>query len=312
MLKTSVIKSIGVYIPETKESNFDLLNRFDITEEFITRKIGVHSRAIKNKTDNTSDLCVKAFYNLKSKTDIDIEKINLVCVVTQNPDQKIPHTAAIVHQKLGLTKNCMTFDISQGCAGFPHGISIVSSLMSNLSIQDALLFTCDPYSKIINQNDKNTALLFGDAATVTFISNNREQSGYCLQGTTFGTVPGSNSCLTCEDKLQMNGRDVVSNALREVPENINSLLRSSGLKISDIDLFVLHQASRVMVESLRDLLILDEETAPYEIMNLGNTISSSIPIVLSKHVDQLTKDNILISGFGVGFSYASSLLKLIK
>ena len=312
MLKSPVIKSIGVYIPENRESNFDLLDRFDITEEFITRKIGVQSRAIKDKIDNTSDLCIKAFHDLKSKTNIDSKTINLVCVVTQNPDKKIPHTAAIVHQKLGLNKNCMTFDISQGCAGFPHGISIVSSLMRTLAIQNALLFTCDPYSKIVDPNDKNTSLLFGDAATVTLVSSDEGQYGYCLQGTTFGTTPNSNSCLMCEETFQMNGRDVVGNALREVPENINLLLRTLNLKSSDIDLFVLHQASRVLVESLRNLLKLDENIAPYEIINLGNTVSSSIPIVLSRHMDDLVKKNIVISGFGVGFSFASSLLKLIK
>lgn len=312
MTNKPVIKSVGVHIPEKRISNFDLLERFDITEEFITRKIGVLSRAVKDSRDNTSDLCVKAFDDLQQKTPIDLNSINLVCVVTQNPDQKIPHTAAIVHQKLELNNDCMTFDISQGCAGFPHGLSIVSSLMQTLPIQNALLFTCDPYSKIIDPDDKNTSLLFGDSATVTLLSNDVSQLGYTLQGTTFGTTPNSTDCLKCEDTFQMNGRDVVGNALREVPGNIRSLLQSSNLQNSDIDLFVLHQASRVMVESLREFLNLDESVAPYEIFNLGNTVSSSIPIILAPHINEPTKDNIIVSGFGVGFSYASSLLKRIK
>ena len=239
MFQGPLIQSIGIFIPTGRESNFDLLERFDITEEFVTRKIGVQTRAVKDKADDTSDLCVKAFNDLITTADIDLNQVGLVCVVTQNPDQKVPHTAAIVHQKLGLAKTCMTFDISQGCAGYPHGLSIVTSLMREQDIRSALLFTCDPYSKIVDPQDKNTALLFGDAATVTWITQGEHTAGYALQKSVFGTLPNSYSCLTCIDHLYMNGREIVGNALREVPENIRSLLKSCNLESRDVDLFVL-------------------------------------------------------------------------
>jgi len=312
MIPNPVIKSIGIFIPENRESNYNLLERFEINEQFITKKIGVETRAIKDKKDETSDLCIKAFHDLCRTSQIDLSQINLLCVVTQNPDQKIPHTAAIVHQKLGLDKSCMTFDISQGCAGFPHGIAIVSALMRDLNFKNALLFTCDPYSKIVNPNDKNTSLLFGDAATATLMTNQDDNCGYTLVNANFGTLQNSYSCLTCTDSLQMSGRDIVSYVLKEVPGSIRELLLNNNLKIQDIDLFVLHQASRTMVELLRENLNVNEETAPFEIMEIGNTVSSSIPIVLKKHVDEKTKKHILISGFGVGFSFASSLLKLVN
>jgi 3-oxoacyl-[acyl-carrier-protein] synthase III len=249
---------------------------------------------------------------LCKNTNINSAHIELVCVVTQNPDQKIPHTAAIVHQKLGLGKRCMTFDISQGCAGFTHGLSIVSALMNNFNLHSALLFTCDPYSKIVDPNDKNTALLFGDAATVTFLTNDDEAEGYTLIDTHFGTLPGSYECLMCIDKLQMNGRDVLNNALREIPENIHALLSTNQLAVMDIDLFVFHQASKLLIQLLRDILELNEQIMPFNILNIGNTISSSIPIMLKEHIANKSKQQIVLSGFGVGFSFASSLIKLIN
>lgn len=309
MTSSPSIATIGVHIPSTRVSNLDRLSDFMITQSFLTDKLGVEWRAIKDAQDETSDLCVKAFYALQEKTNLDPAEVELLCVVTQNPDQRIPHTAAVVHQKLKIGKHCMTFDVSQGCAGYTHGLAIVSSLMASLGLGHAILLTCDPYSKIVRSDDKNTALLFGDAATATYMSS--KGGGYSLVDTHFGTLPQSNSCLSCRESLHMNGRDVLNNALREVPNSIQSLLRANSLSSAEVDLFVFHQASKLMVELLRQDLGLDESRAPFDIAKIGNTISSSIPIMLEPYVEEREKQLIVLSGFGAGFSFASSLIKLI-
>ncbi|MFM7171949.1 MAG: hypothetical protein ACKO4U_02805 [Caldilinea sp.] len=152
-------------------------------------KLGVVERAVKKEEETTSDLCLSAFQALQGEQPIDLQQIQLVVVVTQNPDMKIPYTAAIVHQKLGVSKSCMTFDIGQGCAGYTHALTLCTALMERLHFDHALLFTCDPYSNIVDPHDKDTALLFGDAASVSYLA--RSGAGYQLLDADFGTAPNS-------------------------------------------------------------------------------------------------------------------------
>lgn len=301
------ICTIGIYLPPNRQSNLERLEKFGITHEFLENKLGVIERAIKSSTETTSMLCVKAFEDLNSEVQINVDEIQLLCVVTQNPDQKIPHTAAIVHQKLGLSKYCMTFDISQGCAGYTHAIAIISTFIEKFELDHALLFTCDPYSDIINRNDKNTALLFGDGASVSYLT--RKGPGYRVVDADFGTAPESYLCLQCQDFLEMDGREVFSQAVREVPESIHRLLEKNELSLEEIDLILLHQGSKFVVDYINHTLCISNSKSPFSIQQYGNTVSSSIPMMLKKPLAEKKVRRILLSGFGVGFSWGSCLLE---
>jgi 3-oxoacyl-[acyl-carrier-protein] synthase-3 len=301
------IASIGVHIPPKRVSNLSRLGDFGVDEGFLQSKIGVESRAIKGEGEKASDLCVKAFEDLALQRTIDVRDVQMLCVVTQNPDFKVPYTAAIVHQRLGLGKGCMTFDISQGCAGYTHGITIVSALMKSLQLGHALLFTCDPYSEIVDVNDRNTALLFGDAASVSHLA--RQGPGLALVAADFGTVPNSSLCLHCEQKLAMDGRQVFFNAAREVPESIERLLKSRGLSTRDVDVFLLHPGSRHLIEVIKKALQLESSKVPFEMAQYGNTISSSIPLMLKDRLVRGEHSRIALSGFGVGFSWGTCLVE---
>lgn len=302
------ITAIGSYVPDRRESNIDRLSAFGVDEHFLYSKLGIVTRAVKDATDDTSDLCVKAFADLAAHDAIDIARVQLCCVVTQNPDRKIPHTAAILHQKLGLPRSCMTFDISQGCSGYTCGIAIVSALMDRLGLERALLFTCDPYSKVVDRQDKNTAMIFGDAAAVSYLS--RRGAGYALIDAEFGTAPGTASCLVADGALRMDGAAVLTNAAREVPASIRKLLDSNRKTIADVDLFLLHPGSKRVVDVIRKELALDASKAPFAIAEYGNTVSSSIPLMLKQHVRERRHRRLLLSGFGVGFSWGSCLVEL--
>ncbi|MGC4059463.1 MAG: ketoacyl-ACP synthase III [Aquabacterium sp.] len=262
---------------------------------------------MKEPDERASDLCIRAVRNLQARMSLPLPQIELLCVVTQNPDRRIPHTAAIVHHALGLAKHCMTFDISQGCAGFTHGMAIVSALMKTHGLQHALLLTCDPYSEVVDPTDKNTAFLFGDAATASYFCD--EGAGYALRDIEFGTLPGSSACLSAQDSLVMDGRAVLMNAAHHVPASIEALLARSRLKADDIDTFLLHPGSRRILELLRSLLHLDEARAPFDIENHGNTVSSSIPLMLAARFPAQPGTRLVLSGFGVGFSWASNLIE---
>ena len=219
---------------------------------------------------------------------------------------RIPYTAAILHQKLGLEKHCMTFDLSQGCSGYTHGLTTNTALMDALGLSDTLLFTCDPYSVIVNTHDRNTALIFGDAASVTHLQ--RGTRGFALRGTTFGTLPASFSCLTCASELNMDGPAVLRNAVREVPFSIRSLLASKNLDVANVDVFLLHPGSRYVLTALTELLKIEPSRVPFTIADYGNTVSSSLPLMLQPYLQAAKPQRMVLSGFGVGFSWASCLI----
>jgi 3-oxoacyl-[acyl-carrier-protein] synthase-3 len=301
------IAAVGSYIPARRVSNVDRLAAFGLNADFLRTKLGITMVAVKDPDQQTSDLCVEAFADLTAQVSIAPKDVQLCCVVTQNPDVNIPHTAAIVHQKLGLSRACMTFDLSQGCAGYTHGIVIVNSLMERLGLDHALLFTCDPYSKIVDPNDKGTALIFGDAASVSYLG--RSGAGYALVDASFGTAPGTSSCLVSDGTLKMDGTAVLFHAAHEVPGSIRALLEKNGETLDNVDLFLLHPGSKRVVDILKKDLKLADAKVPFEIAEYGNTVSSSIPLMLKQHVIQKKHRRLLLSGFGVGFSWGSCLVE---
>jgi len=166
------IKAIGTYLPEKRISNFDRIEKFDMTESFIREKIGFTEVALKAPEQKTSDLCVKSWENLLQQHPVSPNEIDCLIVCTQNPDgHGLPHTSAIIHDKLNLPLNCAVFDLSLGCSGYVYGLSVIKSFMEANNFRRGLLFTADPYSKVMNQEDKKTATLFGDGATVTLLTD---------------------------------------------------------------------------------------------------------------------------------------------
>ena len=304
------IQEIASYIPQGRISNYARKELFKIDDTFIEKKIGVKRVSLREAGEDTSDLCLKAYEKLLQKTSIDPSEIEVVTVVTQNPDTNIPHTSAIVHGRLGLAERCAAFDISLGCSGYVYGLSILQAFMKENGFTKGLLFTADPYSKIVDKNDKNTALLFGDAATATLIS---DRAVYALQDITFGTLGKRYGDIMCADgTLSMNGRGIFDFAAKYIPDDIRSLLARNGLHTEDIGRFVFHQGSRFIVDTLTKRLSLDRQRVAYDIYEYGNTVSSSIPIILEKEIAGHRSDTIVVSGFGVGLSWSSGILRKVR
>ena len=304
------LEDVAFYIPEKRVSNYSKKGKFDITDEFIKEKIGVEEIAVKAFDENTTDLCLKAFAALKEKVEFRNDEIDTLIVVTQNPDYNIPQTSAIIHGKLGLKAACASFDISLGCSGFVYGLSVIQSFMSCNGFKKGLLFTADPYSKIINTDDKNTSLIFGDAAAVALISENPV---FVSERFSFGTSGKDYRDLLCEnDTLYMNGRGIANFAIKEVPVDILGLLDKCNLRVSDIDKYLIHQGSRFIVNSIAKKLWLSDGQVMFDISNYGNTVSSAVPILLAKVFKDKSINRILASGFGVGLSWSSVVLNRKK
>lgn len=300
------IEKIASYIPDDKWSNYDLKEIFEIDEDFIEKKIGVKFRARKDTDMKSSDMCVKAFEAFQRTGSVDIDAIECCIVITQNPDYNIPHTASIVHGKLGLSEACAAFDISLGCSGYVYGLANIIAFMQQWGMKKGLLFTADPYSEIIDPNDKNTALLFGDAATVTLIS---EDAILLPVDFSFGTKGKEHEELLSDGTLHMNGRAVFSFTATTAPVHVKTLMEKNEVPDEEIYKYYLHQGSKYIVDTIRKRLKVSEAKVPFDIADYGNTVSSSIPIILAKEIDEMPKGKIILSAFGVGLSWASAILE---
>jgi 3-oxoacyl-[acyl-carrier-protein] synthase III len=250
--------------------------------------------------------CQKAYEKLLEKTDLDLSDIECIVVCTQNPDLGgIPHTSALVHAAIDAPESVACFDVGLGCSGYVYSLQLVTSFMQMHGMRKGLLFTCDPYSKILDMEDKNTCLLFGDAATVTLISDSPRLIAKSVKFATRGKA--SEALVKKDGKLYMNGRAVFNFALTDVPKQVSELIEGSGMAKEQIDLFLLHQGSKFMLENTIKRIGEIAERAPIDLESTGNTVSSSIPVLLNKHLGRKDLSAVLMSGFGVGLSWASAI-----
>jgi len=303
------LNDIAVYIPIDTKDNYKELERFNVDKNFVDSKIGFRKLSRKNPKETTIDISVKAIEKLIHKNSLDRNKVDCLVLITQNPeDSGLPHSSAVIHDRIGLRKNCVVFDVSLGCSGFIQGLSIVKSFMENHNMRIGILVTADPYSKIIDESDRDTSMLFGDAATASLLSANPK---WKLDFFDFGTVSSSNRALhIANGKLVMSGREIFNFAAKEIPESLERVLEKANKTIDEIDLVILHQGSKFIVDTLAKR-IKSEGKTPFGAKNYGNTVSSSIPIIMSQTPMEDT-NFCLASGFGVGLAWASCLFEKNK
>ena len=305
------IEAIGTYIPHGRIDNRARMEKFEVDELFLADKTGMMRLSVKGENEDSSDLCCRAYEDLKASTGLKDDDVDCIVVVTQNPDGSgLPHTSAVVHAKLELPSSCAAFDISLGCSGYVYGLSIIQAFMTANGMRKGVLFTADPYSKIVDENDKNTSLLFGDAATATLIGDAPVwQMGRFL----FGSQGSEGMAIQVSSEtkhLEMNGRSVFSFSATVVPKNIKDMLSRNNMSVDDIDCFLFHQGSRFIVDTLQKRLGAPSDKVPFEAGDYGNTVSSSIPLLLQN----LGADDkrVVLSGFGVGLSWGRTVLSRIK
>lgn len=304
------IRSIASYVPRDRLSNYDRRDEFGLTDDFIVGKLGVEKVSRKAADEDTSTLCAKAFAALQGKTAVAPGDIDCLIVCTQNPDgHGIPHTSAVVHGAIGAGDRCAAFDVSLGCSGYVYSLSLAKSFMEANGLKRGLLFTADPYSKILDPADKNTVLLFGDAATATLLETDADAL-WVPTRFLFGTRGQEGRALNNDSgRLEMNGRAVFNFSATVVPGQVKELLEAAGIGPDAVDLFLFHQGSRYIVDTLIKRLGLPPAKVPSNLAGQGNTVSSSIPMLFEVCLDDPKISRVLMSGFGVGLSWASCLVE---
>lgn len=299
------IEKIEIYIPKKK---INLKKKYKkIDKNFLKNKLGSTTLPRKDFDDSVISLCS----NLRKKLILrNIRKnIKLLLLCTQNPDfSGLPHNSAVIHSMLKLPDDVAVLDISQGCAGYLYGLKVADSFLEKN--QYALFYTCDPYSSIIKKNNYNTDILFGDAATVSLLKKTANKKKIGLHYSEFYSFGNEyNAIINLNNELKMDGSRVMKFCINKVPILISNFLKKYNLNFNDIDKFYLHQGSKHIVDIISKKLHLSTKQKVESIENIGNTVSSSIPILLKKRNFHKNK-NIIICGFGVGLSVSIGLYKV--
>jgi len=312
----TAIRAIGTYLPERVVGNDELIERFGWERAFLEDKLGIHERRIAAEGEGAADMAVAAAEDLFARCpDLDRAAVQLLVLCTQNPDYGLPHTAALVQDRLGLEQTTACFDVGLGCSGFVYGLAIVRGMLETLGLDHALLITSDPYSKVIDPADRGTSPLFGDGAAATWVA--REGAGGQIGAFSFGTDGGGHRNLIVEPDesgrrcLTMVGRSIFEFMLTTVPDDVARCCAANGIEQDDIDLYLLHQASNHMLSQLVRRMRLDPAAVPIRMRDTGNLVSSSIPFLIADLAREggLAGRTALLSGFGVGLSWASAIVR---
>ncbi len=281
------------------------------------KNVGVKEFRITNQDETSTVLALHSAKKLIEDLFIPRNEIGFLIFITQTPDYLLPSSSFFIQKELGLSNECNVFDINLGCSGYVSGLNTLFALMSNGSAKFGLLITGDTISKIVNQNDSATAMLFGDAGTATLVekTNGKLNAFFSIQslGNKFDEIIVESGMFKKpgEKILKMNGIEVFNFGINEVKNSINDHLFCTKNHINKYDYFIPHQANLFMINQLRKSLSLNLEVNTLSsIQNFGNTSVSSIPLTLAVNSNfNFENKAFLLSGFGVGFSIANLSFK---
>ncbi len=333
------IKSISYYLPEQVFTNDDFFMAFpeSIANKENLSKIGVNKRHIASDTELASDLAVKSALKLFDEHQINPNDIDFLLFCAQEFDYFTPTTACVIQNRLKLPTHCGALDFNLGCSGFVYGLAVAKGLIESVGMNNVLLLTSSTLTRKLHPKDENLRYLFGDAACATLISSGNSNS--CIHQFSFGTdgegaekiivkdggarnpinkesyheIVNEYGNITSKAFVDMKGVSVFSFSIKTVPKLIYDLLQKNNKQINEIDLFIFHQANLFIIDTIRKKMDLPEEKVFNFMEEVGNTISSSIPIVLYEAIKcgkAKKGDTILLAGFGVGLSWGATIITL--
>ena len=307
------ITDIEYVLGKNKESLEDLgkINP-DWMIEKLKDKTGIHSRHTLGVNETEKSLVIEASKKLFERVNPD--DIDGIIHVSQSPFSRLPTSACLIQDILNLPKNMMAFDLIQGCSGFVYGLSVASAMIYQQGLKKVLIICADTYTNYIPKNDRTNRPIFSDGAAAAIL----ESSGDGSIGPFSFFTDGSGGDLLAlkenngKEQLFMDGKKVFKFSLREVPKVFNELLIKASLKQEDIDLFIFHQASAVILRQLKSKLNIPDEKWFQNIKDMGNTVSATIPIAIKQAKDNgqfKPKMNVMLMGFGVGLSVAGCIVR---
>ncbi len=319
------IGPVATYLPERIETNEELQAEFPQWDlPLIFEKTGIRERHIAAPDQCASDLGVLAAQRLFERYDIDPSSIDFLLFCTQTPDYPLPTTACLMQDRLGIPTSAGALDFNLGCSGYVYGLAMADGLIRTGSVRRLLLITAETYSKYIHPTDRSLRTIFGDGAAATLIDAGDRAT---LSGFRYGTDgSGADTLMATEggarlpehahkprhrkrwpSNLYMDGPAIITFSVDSIPVLVDQVLTSAGLTAEQIDFYLMHQATLKMMTILLDRLKLDAHQMPIALEDCGNTVSSTLPILIERmrERDELRPGSRnLMVGFGVGWSWS--------
>ncbi len=332
----SKIGSVSYYLPETLLTNDDLTQEFPgLKIKELTRLTGVISRHISAEGETSVDMAVKAAEKLFDENNIDRNTIDFVLFCSAGGDYITPASACIIQDKLNLPENCGALDINQGCTGYIYSLSVADGLITSGNASNVLVLNAEAITKMINKGDKANRAIFGDAGAATLVTRNatgfKGKFIFGTDGSKFDRIiikhgreryplpkykeedfTDEYGNVRNNADFYMNGSEVFNFSVEKAPQLVNTLLEKHNMKKDEIDFFIFHQANAIILETIGRKLGIPKEKLVVELENTGNTVSATIPIAMKKSLEKgkIKRGNkILMAGFGVGFSWAGTILE---
>ncbi|MDP4094621.1 MAG: ketoacyl-ACP synthase III [Bacillota bacterium] len=326
VLRNAGIKGIACAVPDNIKRSEEYNSTFgaDSVQKFINMT-GIKKRHVALDRQCTSDLCYVAAKNLLEKLNWEPSSIDALILITQTPDYAVPPSSCVLQHRLGLSEDCITFDVNLGCSAYVYGVWMAATMISTQNLNRVLLLVGDTSNFGINPNDSATAMLFGDGGTATaFERTEGKEIKYVLKtkGSGFKSIivpagharsRGKSNMEASDYALSMNGSEIFTFTITDVPKTIKNFLQQYNISDDNIDKYVFHQANLFILKHLAKKLNIPMEKVAVSIDRYGNTSGESIPLTL---VDAYgTKKSsgtarLLLSGFGIGLSWGCIYLDI--
>ena len=330
----SEIQKVEYYLPETIVDNRDIADAFpEWTPEKIEDKVGICKRHIAGAKETALDM---AFFACeKVLAGVDRSTVDFLILCTQSPDYFLPTSACILQDRLDLPTDIGAFDINLGCSGYIYALFTAKAMIQSNAAKTVLVVTSETYSKHIHPQDRGNRIIFGDGAAATLVCQS-DRGG--ILDFSLGTngrgyknliVPNGgmrekyqpdapeledkNGCIRTDNHLYMNGPEIFNFTIKTIPGLVKGILSKNQMTLDQIDYVIFHQANAYILNYLRKKIKIPEGKFYMNMRNTGNTVSATIPIALKDCLDGgLVKsgDHVLIAGFGVGYSWGGTIIRI--
>lgn len=321
MARKAQVRGIGGYVPDKVLSNADLAEIMDTSDEWIVARSGIHQRHQADDSVMASDLGVIAAQNALADAGMSIADIDLIVVATSTPDFAFPATAAYVQQKLGSSHGA-AFDVQAACSGFVYGMSLVSAMIETGQANGVLLIGAELMTRLLDWQDRSTAVLFGDGAGAIVLSGEdvgpdapqviKNYIRSAGEYTDLLYATGSANAAAKDAKIHMQGREVYRHAVTNIAEAVTTLLEMAEMDVSEIDWFVPHQANKRIIDGVARKIGLPPEKTILTVDHHANTSAASIPLALNEAVQNgqiKTGDLVMTEAMGGGLSWGANLIR---
>lgn len=330
----SIIRDIEYHLPSIIVSNELLETNFQKWKAGkVFRKTGIKNRHIAAKGETALDLAVKTGEKILQKHEK--KDIDFLVYCTQSPDYYLPSGACLLQERLQLSNSIGALDINLGCSGYIYSLSVAKGLIASRTAKNVLLITAETYSKYINPQDLANLTIFGDAASASLISYNRQEQILDFSLGTDGS--GAENLIVrngglknrynadliakedesgnfrTDNDIYMNGPEIFNFTISHVPLTYRETLKKNNLSIDDLKLVIFHQANKYILKYLQELCEIPTEKFWLNLEETGNTVSNTIPIALQQALQSgklLKNDLVLLLGFGVGYSWGGTIIKI--